>query len=85
MVQFIDLAELAIGTSLLTGGYGVMLPPLFGSPMPSPMVLMVAVVAAIVGCLFIGRGIYMAIARSDVQRPDIDSEHDHTLDWIVRP
>lgn len=85
MVHLIDLAEIAIGTSLLTVGYAVMFPPLFGSPMPPTTLLTVAVVGAIVGCLFIGRGVHMAIARSDVQRPDIDSEHDHTLDWIVRP
>lgn len=85
MVVLTDLLQIGIGFGIIAAAHAILLPPLFGAPVPSNGLIALAVGLGLVGCLLMGRGVHRAIVRRDTMRPDIDPEHDHTMDWITRP
>lgn len=58
--------------------------PFFGYPIPPRWTLLVACGTFIIGALLAAGAAQIAVGSRTGDRPDIEDEHDHTMDWIQR-
>lgn len=58
--------------------------PFFGRPIPPMWTLLVACGTFIVGAFLTAGAAGAVVGARTGDRPDLDEQHDHTMDWIQR-
>ena len=77
-VMFVGLWLSLYSTWILVRG------PFAGYPLPSGELILLATGGFVVGVVLFAWGVQRVLFSSGSERPDLDEQHDHTMDWIRR-
>lgn len=84
IVRLGALAAVVGAVAAAGSGWYIVRGPFFGGPLPALEFIIPAIAVFILGLLLFAWGAGIVENHVGSERPDIDEEHDHTMDWIRR-